>query len=92
MLEQLMDRAHEVQLAQGRLRGLLRATQMIVNDLDLPSVLRRVVESARELVGARYAALGVLDPTRTHLAEFITVGLDDDQRARIGALPKGHGL
>jgi signal transduction histidine kinase len=64
----------------------------IASDGDLATVLQRFVEAARELVGARYAALGVLDPTRTSLAEFITVGLDDEQRARIGELPKGHGL
>ena len=44
------------------------------------------------MVGARYAALGVLDPSRTYLAASITVGMDDDERARIGELPKGHGL
>ena len=64
----------------------------VASDLDLATVLQRIVEAARDLVGARYAALGVLDPSHTHLAEFITVGLDDDQRARIGELPKGHGI
>ncbi len=47
---------------QGRLRGLLRANQMVTGGLALPTVLRRVVEAARELVGTRYAALGVLAP------------------------------
>lgn len=61
-------------------------------DRDLESLLQHVVESAREMVGARYAAIGVLDPTRTYLAEFITSGLDDDEIASIGELPKGHGL
>jgi signal transduction histidine kinase len=64
----------------------------VASDLDLATVLERIVEAARELAGARYAALGVLDPTHTYLAEFITVGLDDEQRARIGELPKGHGV
>jgi signal transduction histidine kinase len=62
------------------------------SDLELAAVLRRIVEGARELSGARFAALGVLDPTHTHMVEFITVGLDDDQRARIGELPKGRGV
>jgi len=75
-----------------QLRRLLDAVMSISSDLDLAAVLRNIVEAARDLVGARYAALGVLDPTRTHLAEFITVGLDDAQRASIGALPKGHGI
>ena len=75
-----------------QLRRLLDAVMLVGSDLDLAMVLRRIVEAARELAGARYAALGVLDPSRTYLAEFITVGLDDDQRARIGELPKGHGI
>jgi len=65
---------------------------LVASDLDLPAVLQRIVEAARELVGARYAALGVLDPSHTYLAEFITVGLDDEQRGRIGEPPKGHGI
>jgi signal transduction histidine kinase len=64
----------------------------VASDQDLPTVLRHIVKAARELVGARYAALGVLDPTQTYLTEFITVGLNDSQRARIGGLPKGHGI
>jgi signal transduction histidine kinase len=59
---------------------------------DVASVLEHIVIAARDMVGARYAALGVLDPSRTYLAQFITVGIDGDQRARIGELPKGHGL
>jgi two-component system, NarL family, sensor histidine kinase DevS len=58
----------------------------------LQTVLRRVVEAAVELVDARYGALGVLDESRNHLVEFITVGLDDSIREAIGALPKGLGL
>ena len=63
-----------------------------LDDLDLPTLLRDVAEAARDLVGARYAAIGVLDPDGTYLSEFITVGLDDDQRAAIGDPPKGHGV
>lgn len=61
-------------------------------DLDLPVVLRRLVEAATDLVDARYGALGVLSADRSHLAAFITVGLDDEEAARIGELPKGHGI
>ena len=75
-----------------QLRRLLTAVMSVAHDLDLATVLERIAEAARELVGARYAALGVLDPTHTHLAEFITVGLDDEERARIGEPPKGHGV
>lgn len=64
----------------------------VAYDLDLPTLLRDVAEAARDLVGARYSAIGVLDPEGTYLAEFITVGLDDDQRSAIGDPPKGHGV
>jgi len=76
----------------GQLRRLLAAVMAVSSDLSLPMVLERIAESARELVNARYCALGVLDPTRTYLSEFITVGIDDDTRAAIGELPKGHGI
>ena len=76
----------------GSLRQLLDAVLAVGADLDLPATLRRIVEAATALVDARYGALGVLDPERTHLVEFVTVGLDDDLRRRIGPLPKGHGI
>ena len=74
------------------LRQLLDAVMTVGSDLDLPSVLRHIVESAAALVDARYGALGVLDETGTSLAEFITVGIDEEDRRRIGPLPKGHGI
>src|SRR4051812_9302750 len=64
----------------------------ITSDLELAAVLQRIVEAARELVSARYAALGVLDPSGTFLSEFITVGLEEHHRQLIGDLPKGHGI
>lgn len=75
-----------------QLRRLLDAVMSLGTDLELGVVLRRLTEAAVDLVDARYGALGVLDPTRTHLSDFITVGLDDAQRAEIGELPKGHGI
>ena len=74
------------------LRRLLDAVMSVGTDLDLEAMLRRIVEAAVELVDANYGALGVLDDSRTSLAEFITVGLDDETRAAIGDLPKGHGI
>ncbi|GAA3394916.1 two-component system sensor histidine kinase [Cryptosporangium minutisporangium] len=73
------------------MRGLLRANQAIVGDLALPTVLRHVAEAARDLLDARYAALGVLSPSGG-LAEFIHVGMAPDTVARIGHLPEGKGL
>ena len=74
------------------LRNLLQAVLSIGSGLDLNVVLQRIIEAAVELVDARHGALGVLDETGTRLAEFLTVGLDADQRAQIGHLPEGHGI
>jgi len=75
-----------------RLRELLDAVLALTSDLDAPTVLRRIVEAAVELVDARYGAIGVLDDAGTRLAQFITVGIDDETHHLIGDLPEGHGL
>ena len=64
----------------------------LLSDLDVEAVLERVVEAARELTGARYAALGILDRSRGELERFITAGLDEVTRAQIGGLPRGRGV
>ena len=74
------------------LRQLLDAVLTVGSDLDLPAMLRRIVESAVALVDATYGALGVLDETGTRLAQFITVGIDDAGHRAIGHLPEGHGI
>jgi signal transduction histidine kinase len=74
------------------LRQLLDAVLAVGLDLDLPAMLRRIVESAVELVDATYGALGVLDETGTRLAQFITVGIDEKDHHLIGHLPEGHGI
>lgn len=58
LMSQLVDRAGDIIAAQQRVRALLEANQSIVADLTLPVVLRRIVEAAATVVGARYAALG----------------------------------
>ncbi len=72
-------------------RRLLEAILPVASDLSLPVVLRRIVESACELVGARYGALGVLGPDQM-LSEFITVGADPETVRAIGPPPDGHGI
>jgi signal transduction histidine kinase len=74
------------------LRQLVDAVMTVSSGLDLPAMLRRIVQAAVDLVDARYGALGVLDQTRTRLAQFITVGIDDETHKAIGHLPRGHGL
>ena len=87
----LIERAQEVIDAQHRLRRLLTANRAVAAELSLPVVLRRIVEAARDLVGARYAALGVIGVDGL-LEEFIHVGMDDATVRRIGELPKGRGV
>ena len=71
---------------------VLGVARSVLGDLDLEGVLQRVLESARELAGARYAAIGVLDESRTALARFITMGVDESTRCEIGSLPTGRGV
>ena len=73
-------------------RRLLDAVLTVGSDLDLPSMLERIVQAAVDLVDARYGALGVLDDTGARLSQFITVGVDPETRAAIGHLPEGHGI
>jgi len=74
------------------LQRLVEAVLSIGSDLSPPAVLQRIIDSAVMLVDARYGALGVLDGAGHGLSEFITAGLDPENRARIGALPEGHGI
>lgn len=75
-----------------RAERLLEAGRVLTSELDLKIVLDRILETARELTGARYAALGVLDDGRHELEQFLTSGMDVTQRAAIGDLPRGHGV
>ena len=65
----------------------MRLARAVVEDIEVDTVLRRVLESARELTGARYAAIGVLDESRTGLPRFMSSGVDDQTIRRIGAPP-----
>jgi signal transduction histidine kinase len=72
--------------------GILEVARGVLAELDLDQVLDRVLESAQELTEARYAALGVLNESRTELASFLTRGIDESAHAEIGALPRGRGV
>ncbi len=81
------------------LRAVLDAVGTIAADLDVDETLQRIVTAAAQLSGARYAALGVLDEGLEHhsagerrLAAFVTHGMSQEQRAKIGDLPVGHGI
>nr|WSW71667.1 GAF domain-containing protein [Streptomyces sp. NBC_00995] len=91
LLEELQGRLDEVRGMSSRLNGLLGAVMSVGRELDLPQVLRGIVEAAVTLVDAEYGALGVIGNDEK-LAEFIPVGISDDVRERIGHLPAGHGI
>ena len=74
------------------LRELAAANVAVGSEASLEDVLQKTAEVAARLVNARYAALGVLDRTGSHLERLITVGIDEATRARIGDLPSDHGV
>ncbi len=75
-----------------RLHVLIRAGIALSSELSLDALLQRLVESAAELTGARYAALGVIDKTGQALERFLTTGFDAETHAAIGELPRGRGI
>ena len=78
--------------SEGRLRALLAASMAIGSELSLEALLQRLVTTAAELTGARYAALGVIDPSGLQLESFVTTGIDDETHRAIGDLPRGRGI
>ncbi|HYX77566.1 MAG TPA: GAF domain-containing protein [Gaiellaceae bacterium] len=78
--------------SEPRLRALLEAGMALASELSLDSLLQRLTELAADLTGARYAALGVIDPSGSHLERFITFGVDDETGAAIGDPPHGRGI
>jgi signal transduction histidine kinase len=79
-------------IGRAGLNQLVDAVMAVGSDLDLAATLQRIVDAARELVDARYCALGVLDASGGALAEFIVSGISDRTYRAIGELPKGHGI
>jgi signal transduction histidine kinase len=79
-------------LTDERLDQLLEVGRSIVSELDPETVLQRVLEAARDLTGAKYAALGVLNEEKTGLERFLNTGIDDATRREIGPLPRGRGV
>ncbi len=82
--DRLLDRSH--------LKRLLDAGRDLVAELDLEAVLARLLDVARELTGARYAAIGVLDEERRGLERFLTSGIEPEAHRAIGDLPRGRGV
>jgi len=79
-------------LDRERLLRLTEVGRSLVSELRLEQILDRLLDVARELTGARFAALGVLDERRESLARFLTKGVDDSVHREIGELPRGRGI
>ena len=95
LLAELQSRMQAVLSARDQMRGLLEAVIAISSGLDLESTLRRIVETGVRLVDATYGALGIIgdgDEGGKRLAEFIPVGLSEQQIERIDHWPEGRGL
>ena len=75
-----------------RLRRLIDAGRTLIAKLDVEAVLRQLLDVAREVTGARYAAVGVLDDSRQKLERFVTAGIDRETHRAIGDLPTGGGI
>jgi signal transduction histidine kinase len=73
-------------------QGLVEAGIALSSELTLDALLQRLVETAAQLTGARYAALGVIDPSGAELERFIAHGIDPETHAAIGDLPRGRGI
>ncbi|MGH3023957.1 MAG: GAF domain-containing protein [Gaiellaceae bacterium] len=81
-----------MQSQKSRFQGLVEAGIALSSELSLEALLQRLVETAAELTGARYAALGVIDSSGTELERFVTHGIDPETHAAIGDLPRGRGI
>ncbi|MGQ0646780.1 MAG: ATP-binding protein [Gemmatimonadaceae bacterium] len=77
---------------QERLKRLEAATSALITEVSLEGVLQRVVQVSAEIIGARYAAIGVVGLDGKSLESFTTFGIDARLRAEIGAPPRGHGV
>jgi two-component system, NarL family, sensor histidine kinase DevS len=77
---------------ESSFQGLVEAGIAISSELTLDGLLQLLAETAAELTGARYAALGVIDTSGRELERFITHGIDPETHAAIGDLPRGRGI
>jgi signal transduction histidine kinase len=91
LLAELQVRLQAVMANRDRMRGLIEAVVAIGSGLDLESTLGRIVETAVRLVDATYGALGVIGDSK-RLAEFIPVGLSQEEIEAIHHWPEGRGL
>ena len=75
-----------------QLEALAQASLALTTELSLERVLQKIADVARDVLGARYAALGVINESGTGLSQFLTAGIDDTAKQAIGPLPTGKGV
>ncbi|OKJ13623.1 sensor histidine kinase [Kitasatospora sp. CB01950] len=92
LLAELQARIDVARGTRDRVHSLLEAVLSVGRELELTQVLRRIVEAAAVLADAKYAALGVIGPDGDTLSQFLTVGLNEAEIAKIGPYPTGKGL
>jgi signal transduction histidine kinase len=90
-LTELEHRYEMERRLRAQLEALHQAALAIASARTPAQILQRLVDLARDLIGARYAALGVLSPQGA-IDDFYTAGISAEERARLGPLPQGHGL
>src|SRR5256885_16603785 len=78
-------------LSRDRLERLVAVARDLLSELDLDTLLDRVLDAACEMTGARYAALGILDEERRGLSHFLTRGVDERVQRAIAHWPRGGG-
>lgn len=85
-------REAEIQKRASQLEALNAAALSLITELDMGIVLQKVVDLSRELVKSKYGALGVLNDDGTEIEQFITSGLEPEERSRLGNAPEGRGI
>lgn len=92
LFNRLAERQDVVVKESDRVQQIFDAILLVEENLELPALLRHVVQEASSMTGARYGALGVLNDDQTGLAEFVTVGLEAEQVSNMGPPPTGKGV
>lgn len=85
-------RNKKLKSVEHRAEAVYRATLAIATELSLDAALQKIVDAARELANARYAALGVVDEERRRLTRFVVSGVTDEEIRAMGHWPRGLGL
>jgi len=88
----ITHREEELRQSNKQIEALHEAALALTTELDLQIVLQKVVNLSRDLLNAKYGALGVINPESNLILQFITAGISKEERALIGSPPKGRGL